>query len=153
MKITERRKQECIKALKEMVRPGDTVYTKLNHVSRSGMYRAISLYLIKDNEPVWITRLCADLLEGYDERHEGARAHGCGMDMGFHIVHNLGYVLFKDGFGCTGKGCPSNDHSNGDRNYEPNVFEGIVSDKDGKQYEKNTHWHKSGGYALKQRWL
>jgi hypothetical protein len=58
------------------------------------MYRVISLYVIQDNQPKWITRLAADLLEGYDERHEGAKAHGCGMDMGFHLVYNLSSVLF-----------------------------------------------------------
>ena len=27
----------------------------------------------------------------------GLRVSGCGMDMGFHVVYNLGYVLWPDG--------------------------------------------------------
>src|ERR1035437_2930489 len=111
------------------LKPGDTVYCRLNHVSRSGMYRVINLIVIKDSEPWDISYMAAPLLEGYDEKHEGCKASGCGMDMGFHLVYNLSSVLFHERFICTGKGCPSNDHNNGDRNYEP-------------------HGHSSGGYAL-----
>ncbi len=114
MEISKKRRQECIDHLMKFLEPGDTIYTKLDHVSRSGMYRVIRLYVIKDNTPIWLTRPIADLLEGYDERHDGAKAHGCGMDLGFHLVHNLGYVLFPNGFGCIGKNCPSNDHFYGD---------------------------------------
>ena len=151
--VSKAREKECKAALLEFIKPGEIIYTKLDHVSRSGMYRVISLYVIQDNQPQWITRLAADLLEGYDERHQGAKAHGCGMDIGFHLVNTLGYILFPDGFGCIGEKCPSNDHNNGDRNYTPNVNEGITSDKDGNQKEINTHWHTSGGYALKHKWL
>ena len=27
----------------------------------------------------------------------GLRVSGCGMDMGFHVVYNLGYALWPDG--------------------------------------------------------
>lgn len=120
--------------LRGMLKAGDTIYTKLAHVSRSGMYRAIDLYVMRDNQPARITWSAAQLLEGYDNRHEAAKASGCGMDMGFHLVHNLGYSLFPDGFTCTGKRCCSNDHTNGDRNYRK-------------------HHHSSGGYAFRHRWL
>jgi hypothetical protein len=132
--ISEARRQECIKNLREWIKPGDTVYAALKHVSRSGMYRVINLFVIKDEQPIRLDGWAADLLEGYDQRHNGLRAHGCGMDMGFHLVYNLGCALFKDGFECIGKRCPSSDHSNGERNYEP-------------------HHHKNGGYALRQQWL
>lgn len=59
---------------------------------------------------------------------------GVGMDMGFALVHELSYSLWPNGFECTGQRCPSSDHANGDRNYEP-------------------HHHASGGYALRQEWL
>lgn len=154
MKVSKQRKQECIERLRELIKPGDVIYTKLTHVSRSGMYRVINLYVMKDNEPIWISRYVADLLEGWDDRHEGCRASGCGMDMGYHLVHNLGYTLFPDGFGCIGKGCPSNDHCNGDRDYTPHM-----EDKDRMGADGNLctchkeHWHKSGAYAVKHRWL
>lgn len=127
-------RQEAIDTLKKWLCPGDTIYTKLIHVSRSGMYRVIDLYVMRDNEPLRLSWSVGTILEGYDKKQEGARARGCGMDMGFHLVNNLGYVLFPEGFTCTGDKCPSNDHANGDRNHEP-------------------HHHKSGGYAFNQRWL
>ena len=127
-------KMQAFVYLRDLIKPGDTVYTMIKHVSRSGMYRVIDLYIMKDNEPQRISGFAAKLLEGYDDNHEGCKAGGCGMDMGFHLVHNLGYALFGDGFECTGERCPSNDHSNGDRDYSP-------------------HMHKSGGYSLHQRWL
>ena len=117
-----------------MIKPGDTVYTKLVHVSRSGMYRVIDLYIIKDNEPYRISWSASKLLEGYDERHEGCKAGGCGMDMGFALVHNLSYALHRD-YECIGDGCPSNDHVN-----------------DWKSPRGKDVMH-SNGYALKHRWL
>lgn len=142
MKAIDQKQQEALVTLKSFnIKPGETIYTKLVHVSRSGMYRVIDLYIMRDNEPLRISYSVGTLLEGYDKRHEGAKASGCGMDMGFHLVMNLGYALFPNGFECTGQKaisdrlrCPSNDHSNGDRDYLP-------------------HHHNSGGYAFFQRWL
>src|SRR5712692_6873174 len=67
-------------------------------------------------------------------QYEGIKVSGAGMDMGFHLVYSLSYDLYPDGFECIGERCPSNDHSNGDRDYSP-------------------HHHKDGGYALLQRWI
>lgn len=140
MKAIDQKKQEALDTLKSFnLTPGEVIYTKLCHVSRSGMYRVIDLYIIRDNVPLRISYSVGTLLEGYDRKHEGAKASGCGMDMGFHLVHNLGYTLFPDGFECTGRDshpnrCPSNDHSNGDRNYAH-------------------HHHQEGGYAFIQKWL
>ena len=135
MKQSKRDMEDAINRLKSFnLRPGETIYTKLIHVSRSGMYRVIDLYIMRDNTPLRISWSAATLLEGYDRKHEGAKASGCGMDMGFHLVHNLGYAMFPDGYDCCGKDCPSNDHSNGDHNY-------------------SSHHHTSGGYAFKHQWL
>ena len=157
-KVSKARKEECITRLKELIKPGDTVYCTLKHVSRSGMYRVIDLHIMKDNEPWRISTLAADLLEGYDGRWEGCKAHGCGMDMGFHLVYNLSSILFPDGFGCIGneegKCCPSNDHSNGDRDYTPHMEEKDRIGADGKLCTcHKTHWHTSGGYALRRSWM
>lgn len=136
MNAKEKEREEARQKLLEMIKPGDTVYTVLRHVSRSGMYRAIDLYIMQDNQPYNISWLASKLLKGYDKRHEACKASGCGMDMGFHLVHNLGYALFHEGFKCTGEHCPSNDHSN-----PPYPL------PDGKMN------HTSGGYALRQRWM
>lgn len=139
-KVRDAEKQSAKEHLLGLLKPGDTVYTTLDHVSRSGMTRVISCKVIKDNVPLDITYLVG-LVGDYsrDAKRHGLRVSGCGMDMGFSVVYNLSSVLFRDGFDCTGNndfpcGCPSNDHSNGDRNYEP-------------------HRHQTGGYALRQRWM
>lgn len=127
----EKERQEAIKHLQALIKPGDTVYTTIKHVSRSGMQRAIDVHLIIDNEPRWIAPSVAKVIgESFDEKRECLRVSGCGMDMGFHVVYNLSRVLFQGRFTCIGENCPSNDHSNGDRNREP-------------------HAHSDGGYALR----
>jgi len=130
---TRAQQAEALEQLRDL-KPGETVFTFLKHVSRSGMYRAIDLYIIRENTPRRISWSAAALCEGYDDRHEAAKASGCGMDMGFHLVYNLSSRLFPTGFGCIGEGCPSNDHTNGDRDYLP-------------------HQHRDGGYALIHRWM
>jgi hypothetical protein len=116
------------------LKPGNVIYTELLSVSRSGMTRHIKPIIIQENEPNWIGYNVAVLLEERLDDNGGVVMGGCGMDMGFHLVYELSSILFRDGFMCLGERCPSNDHSNGDGDRTP-------------------HLHKSGGYALKQRWL
>jgi len=128
-------KNRSIEELKTILKPGDEVYTKLNHVSKSGMQRAISVKIIRDNKIQNISYLVSQVTEfKLHNKYEGIKIGGCGMDMGFEIVYNLGRILFKESFNCIGKGCPSNDHFNGDRDY-------------------TSHPHSDSGYALKQRWI
>lgn len=136
MKTTKAEQAEAREYLQGLLKPGDTVHTILKHVSKSGMSRVIQLIVIKDNRPIDISWNAAKLLEGYDENHEGCKAGGCGMDMGFHLVYNLGWALFHDGYQCPGAACVSNDHSNSP-----------YPARDGSLY------HKDGGYALNQHWM
>jgi hypothetical protein len=147
-------KHIAIERLRETFMAGDTVNTVLRHVSRSGMSRSISV-LDKDNSD--ISYLVARALGNtVDQKNGGVKVGGCGMDMGFHLVYELSYVLFPNGFGCTGKDnetrtyCPSCDHSNGYRDYTPNG--GILSGMP-QADSIRTHWHTDGGYALRQRWI
>jgi hypothetical protein len=136
-KASKAQVEESRKGMLEILKPGDTVRTILRHVSRSGMCRRISPVIIKDGSILHPDYAVSVLLNGKPLRYsdpEGVRMDGCGMDMGFALVYNLSCLLFPDGFECIGQNCPSNDHSNGDRNYEP-------------------HHHRDGGYALKHRWL
>ena len=139
--IREREKAEDLAYLRELLPPGTTVWTQLVHVSRSGMSRVIKCFVggvDHDGKPTifWVPSPRISRVTGMrDERKkDGNVIGGCGADMGFELVYNLSYYLYPNGYTCTGKGCRSNDHSNGDRNYEP-------------------HQHKDGGYALYQRWL
>jgi hypothetical protein len=134
MKYTKEQVERSEEYLRTLITPGTIIYTGLQHVSASGMMREIKVYVMKDNEPIHISYSVACVL-GYSQgKSDGIRVAGCGMDMGYHIMMSISYHFFRGGFECIGKGCPSNDHSNGDRNYEP-------------------HHHESGGYALSHRWL
>lgn len=84
---------------------GTTVYAKVNNVSRSGMSRNISLYIIEGKtakDDVYVNPRMIDIsyhaakaLEwGYKEGYNGGiRVSGCGMDMLFHTVYSLSYVM------------------------------------------------------------
>lgn len=129
-------KDEAIKELKELFKKGKyTVYTVLRHVSRSGMMRRISCFIIVKNKPINIDWYIEKLgTYNRDRNHEGLKIGGCGMDMGFSLVYNTSSTVYRGGFICRGEKCTSNDHINGDRNYKP-------------------HKHRDGGYNLKQIWL
>lgn len=139
--ITKQEKQEALVKLRELLPPGSTVYTVLRHVSRSGMQRRISCYTLHDygkgTEIVWldglIHRACG--IRIYRGWQDALVVNGCGMDMGFHIVYELGYTLWGKEWPCTGQGCPSNVHNNGDLDYTPGRL------------------HGDGGYALRHRWI
>jgi hypothetical protein len=100
------------------------------------MQREISLFTEGMRCLDWYAERVLQMRRG---KRDGLVVGGCGMDMGWHIIYNLGRALFPDGHTCTGRNeypspCPSNDHSNGDRSYEP-------------------HQHSDGGYALRSRWI
>lgn len=131
-KLTERQQKrvEAIKELRKLLRPGDTVYCVLRHVSRSGMSRGIDFYIVKKGEMVWISSRVGHAIDNPQSLNDwraqkGIRVTGCGMDMGFHTVYNLGRVLFPKGFKVKGRG------RNGD-----------TSGHDG-----------DGGYALTSKWM
>lgn len=99
---TER--DEAIARLREWIKPGDTVYTILRHVSSSGMTRYIDIIHISitDEGKAGITWLgynaAAALGWKYTDDYYGIKVGGCGMDMGFHLVYTLSSVLFNDGY-------------------------------------------------------
>lgn len=135
-------RDDALARLREWVEPGDELCTILRHVSRSGMSRVIDVIKWGDDEchpgkqRVYGLGYNAAQAAGYsyDRDRNGVKIGGCGMDMGFQLVYTLSSALYPDGFECIGENCPSNDHSNGDRDYSP-------------------HHHKDGGYAIRQRWL
>ena len=140
-KQTER--EEAIAVLRAVLKPGDTVYTQLKHVSRSGMLRTIQAVRIRSCDErgnvaaFWFGWHAAKVLAyPFDERREGVKVNGCGMDMGFYLVYSLAYALWPEGFDCTGDGCGDASHSN---------------DRDAPR-GAGVH-HGCSGYALTQPWL
>lgn len=173
-KQTEDR-DEAITKLRDWIKPGDTVYTILDHVSASGMSRAIRVVLPVARPACSSIHLPAEWKTEIDflhpnyavgialglrhwKRHgviqDGLILTGCGMDMGFALVYDLSRVLFPAGFGCIGVGCPSNDHANGDRDYTPH-YDGTPrhAAEVGQSLIPHSHYHTDGGYALRHRWL
>lgn len=174
---------EAIERLREFLNPGDTVHTVLRNVSRSGMSRSIDAYVFKHDERSdtmvkhWLSYSVAKAGIGtWDNARECVKMGGTGMDMGFALVYSLSATLYPDGHGCTGDKCPSNDHSNGDRDYTPHVTPRQrcrlcldVPGRDGlgnpcrgcdgatgytlPTVEGMGHWHSDGGYALRHAWI
>ncbi len=92
---------EAIARLREILKPGDTVYTVVRHVSSSGMSRVIDLYhfSIHDGkiQKSWLSGYASTALGwNLDQKRGALRVSGCGMDMGFHVVSTLSRVLFPD---------------------------------------------------------
>jgi hypothetical protein len=86
--------EQCKASLLKDLKPGDTVYTVLRHVSASGMSRRIDLFTFKNNEPQFLSGLAAGAM-GYKQHKDGGIVvGGCGMDMGFHLVYELSRTLF-----------------------------------------------------------
>jgi len=104
MKYTKTEIQESLDLLKSWIKKGDLLHTKLNHVSKSGMTRHISIRHLKatnnaeypvnvSNYDYHVARVL-DLSEA--PNYQGVKIGGCGMDMGFHLVYSLSRALFKD---------------------------------------------------------
>ena len=158
-RMTKAEKEErdnAFATLRGALKPGDTVYTVLKHVSRSGMLREIQCIVTdkRDGRPWDITYFVARVTDNSIGPHYGVRVTGCGMDMGFAVVYSLSRYLFPDGFGYTmyknttsrigtlpkskaeaeklaAKGYQARRGRNGDR----------------------SGWDYDGGYALNHRWL
>jgi hypothetical protein len=131
---------EELATLREWIKPGDTVYTILEHRSPSGMSRWIRVLLLKVDDkgkpyaihPNHAVGVVLGLRRGAgfgalglrpaDHKREGVFISGCGMDMGFEIVYRLGCALWPDG------------------TPEPHGM-------------RNGELDRDGGYALKHQWL
>jgi hypothetical protein len=145
-KAQEAAKAEAVERLKALgVKPGTRLHTVVRHVSASGMSRSIDVYLLTCDrgrpDRIWLSRLVATALGWpFDDKRDAVKVSGAGMDMGFHLVYELGHVMFGGApWQCPGKGkCPSNAHSN----------PGPDRDKYGRGVK-----HTESGYALRQEWL
>lgn len=126
----QREQEEARVELRKLCPPGTTIYTSLRHVSRNGMYRLIQVHIIRNNEPRWLSSLVARAL-GCRLKHDAVGISGCGMDMGFHLVHSLSYALH----GYESKGVAA------------------AMEKPGIPFNNPRRGHFRAGYSLKHRWL
>lgn len=98
--LKQQEKQESIAWLKEHIADGDTVYTILRHVSRSGMQRVVSVVLIcgKGTGKTYTLHPNFHVSQALGIRlkrdgNDGLVMGGCGYDAGYQIVHDLSHVL------------------------------------------------------------
>jgi hypothetical protein len=117
------RKNRALADLVDALAPGMTVYNVSYH---DRTHRKVKFFSVAtDGRPVSQTHNIALAL--------GARRNDEGFIVTndvFTVVYALGAALFPGGFRCTGETCPSNEHTNGDRDYSP-------------------HHHQDGGYAFR----
>lgn len=167
-KAQKAERDDAIAKLRDWIKPGDTVYTVLEHVSRSGMQREIRV-VVPYQTPDSVTVEALDVehsahgtiavpatafkvdfihpnysiskaLGLRQGKRDGLIMGGCGMDMGFALVYELSQTLYgREGYTCVGKGkCPSAYHSN------------HRTATDGPERFDLVH---TDGYALRHRWL
>lgn len=101
--IQAAKRQESKDTLLQWLKPGDTVYTILRHVSASGMQREISLVVFKCDGDGHTYALHPDyhasrLLGSRQGKRDGVIHNGAGMDMGADLVMSLSYALFGDAY-------------------------------------------------------
>lgn len=183
---TTKERTEALDRLREHVQPGDLLDVRVKHVSRSGMYRVVDVAIHlpapergpRAVDSLWLSYNAAVATgHRYDRNHEGVGVPGCGFSATFEVVYSMARALFPDGFGCLGESCPSNDHSNGDRDRTPHAT-ALERECPGCQGTGKTtiprwgdtparketcrtcggekrlaagHWHREGGYALRER--
>lgn len=120
-KAQQTEKTKAIAQLREWLKPGDTVYTILDSVSRSGMtrhirclvarvdQRACDCHMWSKNEPHFVgdahvrfihpNHAVATVLNVRQAKSGALIVGGAGMDMGFHVVYELSCALFDgDGY-------------------------------------------------------
>ena len=111
-------KAQCIVNLKALIKPGDTVRTSIKHVSSSGMQRRISFYIVdpRDQEIINIDHYVSIITDYKLSDKGGLVVNGCGMDMGFAVVYELGATMWTNG----------TDTPHGTRNQEPDSSGGYA---------------------------
>lgn len=97
MKQSDVDTKQSLEALHEILEAGDKVYTLLRHVSRSGMMRHISLFVCTQDGLQDITWHVARALQMKRADNGGIKISGCGMDMGFELVYQLGHAMWPNG--------------------------------------------------------
>lgn len=109
---------QALRRLHSILKPGDTVHCALRHVSSSGMSRRISFFKLADGSAHMLDGYIIELGIGDRPRGnaDGVLVGGCGMDMGFHVVYNLGAAMWPNG----------TPEPHGSRNGEPDTLGGYA---------------------------
>lgn len=99
---------KALAELRKILKPGDTVWTIVRHVSKSGMMRVIDVYVMAPElhvtpggaqeyrmVPTSVAHHAACALDWpyTNDKVRGVKVSGCDMNMGFHLVDSLGRAL------------------------------------------------------------
>lgn len=140
-KAQDERKKWAIETLggQHHLRPGGTIWGCIRTVARSGMSRTMTFHVPDESGRgiCDITYAVGGLLGEKLNKRGAIMVPGCGMDMIFKMVYDIGRTMYPDGYDCPkahGGECHSNDHRNG------------------READKRTR-HADGGYAFESRQL
>ena len=88
--------EQAKKELKGILSKHKVIFTRLDHVSSSGMSRRISVYVCDHDEIINLDYWISHIDEKFYKRHKdgGLTVGGCGMDMGYHLVNNIMITLY-----------------------------------------------------------
>ena len=90
--------EQSKQTLLDWIKPNQTIFTTIKHVSVSGMSRRISCYIIQGDNIKCIDNWVGEIVGWKHSDNGGIVVNGCGMDMAFHLVYTLSSVLFNDGY-------------------------------------------------------
>ncbi len=90
--------EEAKSYLRSMLPSGSIVYTILRHRSKGGMSRELSVVTVCRDRIINLDGYVGRMLGLRLGSHDGLVVRGCGMDMGFDVVHSLAGVLYRDGY-------------------------------------------------------
>lgn len=109
-KVSKSEYDQQLTQLRQWCPPGSTVYTILEHVSRSGMQRTIKVLVPYVHDRAAVREMSGSgidfihpnyataIVTGYSldkgRGRAGVKVGGCGMDMGFALVHSLSERLW-----------------------------------------------------------
>ena len=92
-------KEKSVETLKEYLKEDITIHSIIRSVSNSGMSRNISFKITdKDNILDLSYHIAKALQYPFNNKKHAVKVSGSGMDMAFHVVHNLSHVLFDNGY-------------------------------------------------------
>ena len=73
-----------------------TIYAVLRSVSRSGMLRRFSCFVVKNGEIYYLNNIIKETTHYKTDGEGYLKVHGCGMDMAFKLVSDFSIFVFND---------------------------------------------------------
>ena len=90
--------EDDLSTLRDKFPKGITIYGYVDSVSISGLSRNIKFYIIDTDRIINVTHYIINVckLYSWNRAKNAVHVNGCGMDMIFAVVSNLGRLLYND---------------------------------------------------------